>query len=115
MIYKQVNFQDFCNSFSDSYQNNFSHEGKYALYSYLEQLSEDTGENIELDPIALCCEYGEYESAIDCIHDCGYELPDTASADDTPDEAEAKALEYLRDNTQVIEIEGSTSIIIANF
>ncbi len=34
---------------------------------------------------------------------------------ETTDEAEAKALEYLRDNTQVIEIEGSTSIIIANF
>jgi hypothetical protein len=62
MIYKEVNFSSFCDSFSDSYKNNFTYEGKKALFEYLEQLSDDAGENIELDIIALCCEYTEYES-----------------------------------------------------
>ena len=56
-----VNFSRFCDSFSDTYKNNFSYEGKRALFDYLEQYEEDAGEKIELDTIALCCEYTEYE------------------------------------------------------
>ena len=60
MLIQQVNFSQFCDSFSDSYKNNFTYEGKKALFEYLEQLSDDMGENIELDIIALCWEYNEY-------------------------------------------------------
>jgi len=60
MIIKQVNFSDFVDSFSDTYTNNFTYEGKRALFDYIEQLSDDIGENIELDTVALCCEYTEY-------------------------------------------------------
>lgn len=55
-------FSDFVDSFSDSYKNNFSYEGKRALYDYLNSMSDDTGEDIELDTVALCCDYTEYES-----------------------------------------------------
>lgn len=59
-----VTEEEFINYFekSDSYKNNFSREGLIALYNYLEQLSEDIGEDIELDIVALCCEYTEYEN-----------------------------------------------------
>lgn len=50
---------DFINSFTGSYENNFSYEGKIALFEYLEQLEEDCDIEIELDPIAFCCEYSE--------------------------------------------------------
>ena len=43
----------------------FSYEGLEVLFDYLEELSEDTGEPIELDTVALCCEY--YESSIEEI------------------------------------------------
>lgn len=50
----------FCDAFHKSDRNeNFTYEGKRALFDYLEQLEEDTGEKIELDIIALCCEYSE--------------------------------------------------------
>ena len=39
----------------------FSYDGLTALYNYLEQLGDDTGEEIELDVIAIYCEYAEYE------------------------------------------------------
>lgn len=39
----------------------FSYAGRCALYDYLESLAEDTGEPIELDVIAICCDYSEYE------------------------------------------------------
>ena len=40
----------------------FSYEGRTALYGYMAELADDTGEPIELDVIALCCEFTEYES-----------------------------------------------------
>ena len=43
-------------------ENNFSYWGRIALFEYFEQLEEDLGEQIEFDPIAICCEYTEYES-----------------------------------------------------
>lgn len=43
MIKQTVNFSQFCDSFSDTYKDNFSYEGKRALFDYLEDLSEDTG------------------------------------------------------------------------
>ena len=42
--------------------NNFTYEGLSALYDYLEDYEDSTGEQIELDVIAFCCEYNEYES-----------------------------------------------------
>jgi len=63
IMIKTINFSEFCNSFSDTYKDNFTYQGKRALFDYLEQLEEDTGTPIELDTVALCCEYSEYESA----------------------------------------------------
>ena len=59
MIYKTLNENEFINEFGNSgqYANNFSREGLKALYGYLSEL-----ENLELDVIAICCEYAEYES-----------------------------------------------------
>jgi hypothetical protein len=39
--------------------NQFSYEGLDILFGYLEQLEDDTGSEIELDVIGLCCEYSE--------------------------------------------------------
>ena len=61
---ESVNFSRFCDAFQMR-KENFSYEGKQALFDYLEQLEEDTGEEIELDVISLCCEYTEY----DCLED----------------------------------------------
>jgi len=47
-----INFSQFCDSLGGSY---FSHEGKKALFEYLEN-------EVKLDPIALCCEYSEYDN-----------------------------------------------------
>lgn len=96
---KTINFSDFVDSFSDTYKNNFSYEGKQALFDYLENYEEETGETIELDPIALCCEYEEFND----IDELRASYPDIKDMDD------------LRDNTQVIEIEGTDKFIIQKF
>lgn len=43
-------------------ENNFSHEGLNALYDYFTDIEDETGEEIELDVIAICCEYTEYKN-----------------------------------------------------
>jgi hypothetical protein len=99
----------FVDSFPESYKNNFSYEGKKALFEYLEELEDSTFEH-ELDPIALCCEYSEYITAVDCISDCDY---DCDYDQEDPDDQEDYCLDWLQDQTQVIEHEAG--IIIACF
>ena len=53
--------------FTESFRNmgrsdNFSYDGLIALYDYLTGLEDDIGSEIELDVIALCCAYSEYDS-----------------------------------------------------
>ena len=108
---KTINFNEFCDEFSEDRKNQFSYEGKKALFEYLEQYEEDTGEEIELDIIALCCEFTEYESALECARN----YFDFALSDEniSAEEAEEEALEYLKNKTQVIEFDGG--IIIQEF
>lgn len=37
----------------------FSYEGLRILFDYLEEMERDIGEELELDVIALCCDYSE--------------------------------------------------------
>ena len=78
-------------------QNNFSHEGLGVLFDYLENLSDDIGEPIELDVIALCCEY--YEASIDEII-AQYNI-DTSYVEGDEDEIKEMVREYLEYKTSV--------------
>ena len=47
---------------TSNYKDNFSYAGAEALFIHLDDLSDETGENLEYDPIAWCCEFSEYDS-----------------------------------------------------
>jgi hypothetical protein len=98
---KTISRYDFEDSFnkSDTYKNNFSYEGKKALYEYLTEYEESTGEQIELDIVALCCDYTEYEN-IEAVKE---------------NYTNIKNLEDLQDYTQGIAIKGTDRLIVANF
>jgi len=93
MIIQKINFSQFCDSFSDTYNNNFSYDGKRALFDYLE----DSDEDVELDPVALCCDYTEYK-----------DLKDLQNA-----YPEINTMEELQDKTQVFIFDNG--FIIADF
>ena len=59
MIKKTISKSEFVDEFIKMRPHSFSYDGLVALYNYLNDLSEDTGEDIELDIIALCGEYEE--------------------------------------------------------
>jgi len=66
------------------------------LFDYLEEYEESTGEEIELDVVALCCEYYE-----DCPDDIisNYRI-DVEDMDE--DEKIDAVREYLQENTQLV-------------
>lgn len=107
---KTIYFQDFRDAFKAFERDNFTHNGQRALFDHLERLEEDTGEQMELDVIALCCEYTEYANVIEAYN----EYMDITTLDqDNGDLGASKALEWLQERTQVIEFKGG--VIIQNF
>lgn len=42
--------------------NQFTYQGFDALYWYFSDLSDDLGEDISIDVVAICCEWTEYDS-----------------------------------------------------
>jgi hypothetical protein len=59
-MYQSVNFTDFRDAFRNHDRlDQFSYEGSKILFDYLEQYEQDTGEKIELDVIAICCDFVE--------------------------------------------------------
>jgi len=59
---KTVSYYEFSDWFRQHRPNNFSRAGLLALWEMLENYEDCTGEEIEFDPIAYCCEYTEYGS-----------------------------------------------------
>ncbi|MFA5240608.1 MAG: hypothetical protein WC476_13000 [Phycisphaerae bacterium] len=54
---QRIDKNDFVRAFDDfNRSENFTREAREALYDYLEEIDE----NIELDVIAVCCDYTEY-------------------------------------------------------
>lgn len=78
-------------------ENNFSPAGLRVLFDYLDNLSEEIGEDIKLDVIALCCEYNE--SSIEEIIN-NYNM-DVSYADGDEDEIKSSVEEYLQYKTSV--------------
>ena len=76
----------------------FSYEGLEVLFDYLDNLSEDTGEPIELDVVDLCCEY--YELSIQELLD-NYNIDASEVDEDDLDSIINLVREYLEHNTSV--------------
>ena len=76
----------FINAFKswDTYKNQFSYEGLKALFEWFEELENDTGEEMELDVVAICCDFTEYESLKEYNEDYDKEYEEIDEiADDT--------------------------------
>ena len=85
MTLTEHDFINLTNEYSQ-HKDNFSYEGKKALFEYLQEYEQSTDEQIEFDYIALCCEYSEYDTEQDLLQ-----------------EYQSSSLDYLRDNTEIIE------------
>ena len=87
----------------------WTYAGALALVECLEDLKDETGEEMEFDRVALRCDFSEYESAREAAEECGWEPDEDADSED----AEEAAREWLTDLTPVIEFGGG--VIIQQF
>ena len=96
-IVKTFNEDDFCAEFKAyNREDNFSLKGLRILFESLKRLASDCETNIELDVIALCCEYIE-NSITDIIDDYDIDITDCDSDDEKSETVE----DYLQYNTYV--------------
>ena len=102
-MYTRVTEDSFRDVFlsSDNYSENFSYDGLTALYDYFSELEADLNESIEFDYISIAGEYSEL--TID-------ELRDNYSIN-----KDINVIEYLQENTIVIEIENNDRVIIQDY
>ena len=109
-----INEYDFKDAFRNGqYKNNFSYEGLGALFEYLEEYEDSTGEQVELDIIALCCEYSEYEDLEEYLKDYGTDINKKDYDDD--DDFKDAVIEEIQDKTTFIKIDGTEGFIIGAY
>jgi len=97
-----ISFYDFRREFEQCRPDNFSYEGLAALFSYFEEVEESTGEEIELDVIAICCDYTE-NAVADIAREHSIDLNDADPQDDDyVEKCRQIVLDYLSDRTCVV-------------
>jgi len=95
---------------------NWSYNGARALAEYLEEYEENAGQEMELDVVAIRCDFSEYASlrawAGEYFADWRDELslPEGMAGEEEEDDA---IREYIRDHGDVIEFDGG--VIVSNF
>jgi len=94
---KTVNFYEFRNDFETLRPNNFSYEGLTVLWEYFQEYEESTGTEIELDVIAICCDYTE------------------STISEALDNYGLNSIEELEDQTIVLTIPETDRIIYLNY
>ena len=94
MIISNVTSYDFHNAFNAMRPDDFSYDALEALYTYLDDVSDDIGEPLELDVIAICCDFTEYTTVAEAL--AAYSL---------------ESLEELQNNTTVLGLDGGGLVI----
>lgn len=112
-----VDFSMFADAFRRmGRENQFSREALEALFNYLEEYQQDTGDDLELDVIDLCGNFTEYGTTVEAAADYGFaselEAEDYEDAESYED-AKEEALEWLQDRAVVISFD--SGLIIQNF
>jgi hypothetical protein len=93
---------------------NWSYAGARALIEHLEELENANGEELELDVVALRCDYSEWDTALECAIEHGYE-PNPNLGEDSQDasDKELDALDWLYDRSIVIKF--PAGLIVSTF
>lgn len=118
-----VRQSDFVRAF-DEYDRsaNFTVAGREALFDYLEELEDSTGKEMELDVIAICCDFEEYANIQEFVDAYGGSYvewdvePEEADEEEGTEEVDGEidyenTLDNIRYHTTVIDIDGESFII----
>jgi len=107
---------DIAHALKNDYNANWSWAGARALAEYLEEYEESAGEEMELDVVAIRCDFSEYSSLQDwAIEYFGGEeqAKGNLNTEDALYECDDEICDYIRDHGQLIEFNGG--IIVSSF
>ena len=107
-MFTRVTLSDFRDAFrAAGRKDQFSYDGLRVIFDYLEEYEKSTGEPVELDIIAICCDYVEMtpEEIIEA-----YSIPYDSAEDDLWDTVR----DSLDDRTSIVG-ETDDTIVFANF
>lgn len=91
--------------------NQFSWEGLKSLFDYLNNFSDDVGENVELDVISLCCDYSE-DDYRDIAENYSIDL---SEAEGDEDEEKDIVIKYLENHTHYLGAGSGNSLVYTVF
>ena len=112
-IVQTLSKSSFIDAFKQSSRKDqFSYEALEAIFDYLEEYSDSTGEPVEFDIVGICCDWAESHWS-DIARDYSIDLND--HADDEDDEGRFDAVyEYLLNNTTALDL-GDGSFVFVQF
>ena len=103
-----VSRNDFIDAFRRMGRNDqFSYAALRALFDHIKEMESDTGEEYELDVFGLCCEWQEFKTALEAAIEYGFD----GDEDEDEDAREEAALDWLRDQTQVVDFDGGVLVM----
>jgi hypothetical protein len=106
-----VYLNEFRDYFNKIRPNNFSYEGLGVLYDYLLEYEDSTGEELDLDVIALCCDYCE-----STYKQIAQDYTMGEDEDLNPEDIPQAVIDYLNDNTTIVgELSDGETIIYQVF
>lgn len=104
---KTISIYDFRDAFKAAGRGEqFSYDGLEVIFDYIESYEQDSGEQVELDVIALCCEWAEdnYASVAE-----QYDIDiEGLEEDDIPQ----AVMDYLCDNTDAYQTDSGNIVYV---
>ena len=96
---QSINFSQFVDAFhAYNRYDQFGYQALRVIFDYLEQYEQDCNEELELDVIAICCDY-TVQGHTGIAQDYSIDL---SEADGDADAEEQIVLDYLNDHTMVL-------------
>ena len=105
-----LRLSDFTNAFRNSNRDGqFSYEALELIFDYIEDYERDSGEKVELDVIAICCEWAEEDAAtLAEMYDIDIEGLEGEALHDA-------VLEEMRERTQVASVTSKGKLVYVQF
>lgn len=102
-----IGLSQFTDAFMSIRPDNFTYDGLVLLFDYLESWEADSGEELELDVIAICCDFEEL-TIEEIIRQYNIETDDIED-----DEIDDHVMNYLNDETTVIGKTDNTIVFLS--
>jgi len=107
-IVQTLDKYSFVRAFEESSRKDqFSSEALEAIFEYMEEYSDSTGENVEFDIVGICCEWAEMTWQDVAM---SYDVDLSQCTDD--DERIGEVEDYLSRNTQYCEVSEGSFVLV---